>query len=483
MRAAKGVILKRRIVIIGGGYSGACAALTLAKSAQAPAHISIIEPREQVGAGIAYSNPDPALRLNVEDSLMVSNVADIPAFPRWLTESGSRAGDPDGEDAGGQYYARRHAFSQYMAQEIAQTKGRNPSESTLSHVQGKAMAIQPKCDSYRITLENGEDIVADLVILALGNDTPATLQTTPVEVRQSPSFIANPWREGALDGIVPDSKVLLVGSGLTAVDVVASLDGRGHQGTIKMISRRGLIPQPQGVFAGIEELLRRNMQPVPAFIQQHGTSSSVLEMLRWVRADIAEAAKQGAPWHEAVDAVRDAAKHIWPTLAVSEKRRFHRHLRPYYDAHRFRVAPQINAIIQRRFSDGQLMSEAAQVVGDGIVGDRLRMKLRRRHATESYEENFDFVIVCTGPSPNPSTSGIALLRNAVSQGLLAPDPSGIGLAVNARCETLDAEGEANIGILCIGPQTKGAFAEVVAVPQITMQMAGLAQRLMREHVI
>lgn len=478
-----GTILKQRIVIVGGGYSGACAALALAKSAQGPAQISIIEPRDQVGAGVAYSNPDPALRLNVEESLMVSNVADIPAFPRWLTESGNRAEDPDGGDAGGQYYARRYSFSQYMAQEIAQTKGRNPSGSTLSHVQDKAMAIRRNDNGYRIALENGEDIVADLVILALGNDTPATLQTAPVEVRQSPRFVENPWREGALDGIVPDSKVLLVGSGLTAVDVVASLDARGHQGRIKMISRRGLIPQPQGVFAGIEELLRRNMQPVPAFIHQHGTSSSVLEMLRWVRADIAEAAKQGAPWHDAVDAVRDAAKHIWPNLSVSEKRRFHRHLRPYYDAHRFRVAPQINEIIQRRFSNGQLKSEAAKVVGGGGVGDRLRMKLRTRHATESYDEDFDFVVVCTGPSPDPGSSGIALLSNAVSQGLLAPDPTGVGLAVNARGETLDADGEANTGILCIGPQTKGEFAEVVAVAQITMQMAGLTQRLISEQRI
>jgi len=411
---------------------------------------------------------------------MVSTVADIPAFPRWLTESDNRAEDPEGRDAGGQFYARRHAYSQYMAQEFESAQQQNASGSEVSHVQDTAVKIQRSGGAYSIALDKGESIPADLIVLALGNDTPSVLQSAPQEVRQSPRFIADPWQAGVLDQIAPNSKVLLVGSGLTAVDVVASLDKRGHQGAIKMISRRGLVPQPQGVFAGIEELLRRNMQPVPAFIEQHGTSTSILEMLRWVRADFAKAAEQGAQWQDVVDAVRDAAKHIWPALPLAEKRRFHRHLRPYYDAHRFRVAPQINEVLERKVSSGQLTSQAAQVVGGSVAGDALQMALRARHETEVLTEDFDFVVVCTGPSADPSRPNIALLRAAVSQGLLASHPTGIGLAVNARCETLKSDGAANTDILCIGPQTKGEFAEVVAVAQITMQMAGLTQRLVSE---
>ena len=120
--------------------------------------------------------------------------------------------------------------------------------------------------------------------------------------------------------------------------------------------------------------MRRNSQPVPILVQEHGQPRTVAEVLAWVRPDAAAAA-QGDAWHEAVDAVRDAADYLWPRLPLAERRRFFRHLKPFHDCHRFPVVPQIHQIVQRRLSNDSLKLHAARVVGGGTAGTRLRVDL------------------------------------------------------------------------------------------------------------
>ncbi|ANK82241.1 MAG: hypothetical protein TEF_16680 [Rhizobiales bacterium NRL2] len=91
------------------------------------------------------------------------------------------------------------------------------------------------------------------------------------------------------------------------------------------------------------------------------------------------------------------------------------------------------------------------------------------------------MINCTGPNPDPGRSGIGFVRDALAAGLLARNPTGVGLAVNDRCETLGPDGAAHANLLAIGPMTRGHFGESVAVPQITLQLATLTARLTEEE--
>lgn len=475
--------MARRIVIVGGGYTGAAVALQFAKHATRPLDIVIVEPRLDVGLGAAYSTPDPVLRLNVEECLMVLHVDAIDAFPRWLEQSRSRVDDPDGENGRGQFYARRGDFGRFMIAEFSSAITSNPSGSTVRHCQDRVVDLAEAGDGFTVSLEHGANLNADMVVVAIGNDKPAPLSALPSAVRAHPRYLADPWTEDALGDVDRDAMVLIVGTGLTAVDVVASLARRGHKGAVTAISRRGLMPRVQGQFPGIEELLRRNSVPVPKFIEDHGWPASLSQVVRWLRRDVAAAAARGEPWHDAVDAARDAAKLIWPRLTVAEKRRFFRHLKPFYDSHRFRIAPQIHKIIQDRMDTGQLKVHAARVVGGATLGNRLRIRLRNRHQTDCYSDDFDFVVNCTGPNPDPASSDIELFRRTISSGLLASDETGIGLAVNDRCETLRVNGRRNGHILNLGPMSKGQFAEVVAVPQITLQLAALVRRLREERLL
>lgn len=475
--------MPRRICIIGGGYSGAAAAIHLVRGATRPLDVTVVEPRECVGGGAAYSTSDPALRLNVEDSLMVVYTDALDHFSRWLETSGERAADPEGVSAEGEFFARRGAFGRYMAGEFERAVSGNPSRSDIRHLRDSVAGLTRLDRGWSVTLTGGGTLAADLVVLAVGNESPAALDALPADVRQSPAVIDDPWRAAAMDLPGPDSRVLLVGSGLTAVDVVASLTRRGHRGQIDIISRRGLLPRMQGEFPGIAELLRRSSRPVPALVERHGEPGGISELVRWVRADVAEDALQGRSWREAFDTVRDAAKYIWPRLDAAERRRFFRHMKPYYDCHRFRVAPQVHRVLQERFREGGLTLAAARIAGAAGSGDGIRIGLRDRGSATIRAQVYDHVINCTGPNPDPAKSGIGCLRDGLASGLLSPDPAGAGLDVNERCETIDAQGVPNRGLVAVGPMTRGHFGEVVAVPQITLQLATLVQRLVAEEAL
>ena len=473
----------RRVVIIGGGYSGAASAMTLARQAGAPLEISVVEPRAQLGAGTAYATAEPAHRLNVQDSLMVVHADAIDDFSRWLTDTGVRAADRDGHGADGQFYARRSDFARYMGEQVARFTADNASGSAIVHVRDRAVGLAATATGAEVTLAGGARLDAELVVVALGNEAPAVPGGLPAPVLAHPGYLADPWDNAALARVPADARVLLIGSGLTAADVIASLTAHGHRGPVLAVSRRGLLPQGQGQFPGVEELLRRISQPVPILVQQHGMPKRVAEVLAWVRSDVAAAAARGEPWHDAVDAVRDAANSIWPALTLAERRRYFRHLKPFYDSHRFRLAPQVEAVLQGEMARGRLALRAARIVAAEARGDRLQVALRPRHGTATESEPADVVVNCTGPNPDPARSGSTLLRDAIDRGLLATDPSGVGLAVDGGSQTLRRDGGANARILALGPLTKGRFAEVVAVPQITVHLQALAARLRTDGLL
>lgn len=468
------------ILIIGGGYSGAAAAIGLARAASAPLEITVVEPRERVGGGAAYDVDDPAVRLNVEDSLMVVDRDDLGRFARWLDESGVRAADPGGVTDEGEFFARRGDFGRFMTGLFRETVRDNPSGSVIRHHRDRVRSLDRSARGFSAGLEGGGRLDAGLVVLAAGNEKPAPLPVLPPEVLAHPGYATDPWGGRFLADVGVAERVLLIGTGLTAVDMIASLTERGHRGRIDAISRHGLLPRQQGEFPGIAELLRRIAAPVPALVQKHGMPETTLQVLRWIRADIAADRENGSGWRDAFDSIRDAARHVWPVLPVAEKRRFFRHLKSWYDCHRFRVAPQINRIVSQRMDDGSLVVSAARIVAAGVTDGGLSVSVRDRGREAVRTAAYDRIVNCTGPNPDPAQSGIGFLRQAIGDGLLARDPSGVGLAMNTQCETLAADGVASPALLAVGPMTKGHFGESVAVPQITLQLATLTARLAQE---
>ena len=276
-------------------------------------------------------------------------------------------------------------------------------------------------------------------------------------------LIANPWGEAARRAIAEvaesDDPVLIVGTGLTMVDVVLSLDAAGHRGRIVALSRRGQIPRGHAPCdaapVGIEE--------VPA--------SSTAELLAWLRRRGAEVG-----WRAAVDSLRPHSQALWQSLGTAEQRRFLRHARPWWDVHRHRIAPQVARLLVDLIAAGRLEIVAGRIESCAPSEDGRRGGLPQAlEAINRSTGKFAFVFNCTGPLHAIGATGDPLLRQLLDGGQARPDALGIGLAVDDRSRVAGAE-----RLWALGSLTKGAFWEIIAVPDIREQAAAVADDIARE---
>ena len=276
-----------RIVVIGGGFSGAFCAAELAEKSPAPVAITVVEPRPVLGAGVAYSATDPSHRVNVPAARMTifpDNPAD---FDHWVRQNGVLEDDPEAiwdEHA----YPRREVFGRYISELVARRSAAR-ADVTIRHVQDSAVSVTSRCPGYSVALAQGGELAADFVVISTSHPAPAP---PPViaSLCPHPAIIANPWAPDALAAISPAQNVLIVGTGLTMADVVASLARQHHQGRITAFSRRGqlsrghaFVPTPFTWFANhpapptalgltrkIRELVAAAAQPGPALASGDG---------------------------------------------------------------------------------------------------------------------------------------------------------------------------------------------------------------------
>lgn len=443
------------VVIVGGGVSGAAVALFLDKFAPGAARIVVVEPRAQLGRGLAYSTSDPVHRINVPAARMQLYADDPDHFDRWFATSSFVHSDPNASLPDGRHFPSRDAFGLYLGEQIAGIE-------SLSHLRGKATNMTRNADRYRVTCDDGGTIDADAVVLAICHPPP-TIPSALRGLAGNPVLIANPWQAQALDAIAPDERILIVGTGLTMADIVATLDRQGHRGTITAISRRGLRAQAHATTP--HEPYGDFLNPPPA---------TAVGLLRTIRRALVQAAAEGLSWHAVLDQVRLQGSDIWQGLPVTEKQRLLRHLRPFWDTHRFRVAPQVHTVLERRRRDGDLVLRAATIQSVVQGGDGVSVLLRDRRAKQTHDVLVDRIILATGPAHGSLFRDDPLLRNLHDSGLARPDIYDLGIAVNSDSHALDAEGQAQRHVFVAGPLARGTFGELMGVPDVARQAERVA---------
>ncbi|HVN05533.1 MAG TPA: hypothetical protein VMT86_14005 [Bryobacteraceae bacterium] len=228
--------------------------------------------------------------------------------------------------------------------------------------------------------------------------------------RASGRFFNFAWTEGAFEPRDPDAPVLLLGSGLTAVDALRALRHNGHRGTVHMVSRRGLLPQP-------------HVLPVRAR-EPHTPGASLRSRVRKMRA-------AGADRRGAVDAMRADTNRCWQAFSLADQRRFLRHARRFWDSHRHRMAPQIGAMAHDVLRGGSLTLLAGRVRDFRICGDGIAASIAMRSSAATQTLRVQRVINCTGSSTDLARSTDPLLRDLLAQGWMQPDPHRLGAVTDA----------------------------------------------------
>lgn len=422
---------KRELIgVVGGGASGVLTAIHLMRDAPVPVRVVIIEPRTELGRGVAYGTDDPSHLLNVRAGCMSA----LPDAPDHFVTWARRRGGLDGNA-----FVPRTWYGQYLRSLL----------EPVEHLPASAVSVSPKGSEVEVALSDDSRRTFDRVVLAPGSSPPAWPRTLG---GRSARWVDDPWAPGALAALRPEDPVLLVGTGLTAVDTALSLHEAGH-GQIVAVSRHGLLPASHP---------DRALPPVEIHPPLHPTAR---QLLRWARA---MAGRTGS-WGPVVDASRPRTDELWGAMAESERMRLLRHTQRRWETQRHRMAPAVARCIGHLTASGQLtvvgggvgsVRERADGVEVGIGGRVLR---------------FGAVVNCTGPTAQVRRSNHPLVRQLLARGVARPGPLGVGLdADEGGC--LPHAGRA---LWVVGPLRRGRRWETTAIPDIRVQAAELPRSLWR----
>ncbi|MFS2225926.1 FAD/NAD(P)-binding protein [Pantoea sp. B65] len=452
---------ERHIVIIGGGFTGTALAIHLARLGQAGLSVTVIEPRARLAEGVAYGTRDPAHRINVPASRMQLSAAEEGDFDRWFRASDGLLRDPQARWHDGRLYPQRGQFAAYVAEQFERAAAHSPVK--LSHQRDRALALQ----HGRVLTASGASYQADEVVLAISHPPPALPPLLARSLADHPGLIANPWQHDALATVAADDRIAIIGSGLTMSDVVASLHRNGHRGPVVAFSRRGQLP-------------RENLSgdyPLRPLDYQRPQAMTARAWLRRIRQEVAQAAEENLPWQLVLDDIRLHGQQLWQQLALHEQRRFLRHLRPWWDVHRYRIAPQVSAVLAQQQASGQLQVRAARLHTITTRGEAIVLTLQPRGA-EAESLTVDKIIVTTGPAHGALLESDALLHQLAREGILQPDPLALGILVNSQSQPLNAQGAASRHLYVAGPAARGRFGELMGLPQVAEHAESLARQLL-----
>jgi uncharacterized NAD(P)/FAD-binding protein YdhS len=415
----------------------------------------------QFGRGAAYSTGNPSHLLNVPAGRM-SAFHDQPRdFLEWLQQTR----DPDLASPITEHsFVSRRLYGAYIRHLLNREMKTPDKAGRLKLVRGDVHEIEQMGDDLAVRLDRQRVVRADLAVLAVGNFPPEPPPVDDYAFFDTPLYRPDPWEADTFAGLDPKDPILLIGSGLTTVDAVISLLDQGHEGAIYALSRRGLLPQRH----------ERASSPSP---RREPVPTSLVELTRFMRRESARARSEGAGWQSIVDELRPFTLDVWSEMSAADRARFLRHLRPWWEIHRHRMAPMVADRIDAAIRRGQLRVHAGRIQALRRVADRVEVTYRKR-ATDIVESlSAVRVVNCSGPSCDYRRIAHPLVRSLLEAGMVKPDPLRLGLDVTSSCALKDRRGAISGKLFAIGPVTKGAFWEMTAVPDIRRQCEFLAGHL------
>lgn len=427
--------------IVGAGFSGSMLAAQLVRQ-PAPVHVYLIERSGVFGRGLAYGTACADHLLNVRSGRMSAFPDEPDHFVRWLRANRPELADPQG-------FAPRMIYGDYIQSILAEAG------QSVERVVGEAVMVEESERGARVTLSDGRTIEAHAAVLATGNPPPADA----AGVGENDRYLPDPWARGALKKIGERDDVLMLGAGLTMIDVVLALAEQGWKGRALALSRRGLLPRPHNATQAYA-------------VARRPEADSLLGMMREVRTRMREIG-----WGEAMDELRPFNQAAWRNATDKERGRFLRHLRPWWDVHRHRTAPQIGRMVSGLVDAGRLRVAAGRIEMVEPVAEGLAVEWRARGGEKTRVETWGWMVNCTGPLQDLAQSGDTLLTNLFKAGIARVDGASLGLDVMDDCRLQDETGAPHERLYALGPPTRSAFWEVVAVPEIRAQAQELAERL------
>jgi uncharacterized NAD(P)/FAD-binding protein YdhS len=462
------------VLIIGGGLSGALLAWQLLRQT-GTRRVVIVERRAELGRGEAYSATLPGHTLNGNAARMSVDPDRPGDLTEWLTAHLAAGGWPQAHDQNvpvAELFPPRGLFGDYVRRRLAEAQAAAIEQGRLlDHVQGEVVDVQPETDGFRVTLADGQLLSGRRVVLATGMFPAA--RTAQRHSSGLNACAVDPWDVAAMRQLPVQGRVLIIGSGLTMVDALESLQQAGHRGPIRIFSRHGLLPQ-----------VRRQPPPWPDFLAADPTLRTPLQLCRALREQCGLAQDQGIDWQAPLDTVRAHIGRLWSQSEDRERRQFVRHLRPWWESHHHRSPPQGHALMARLQAEGRLSIEAAAFQGleapsEGL-SQTLAVRVKRRGSAMGERVECEALINSSGIEYDWRRVDRPLPRQLLARGLVRPGP--LALGIEAREGAVVGQAGALIGgLFALGPPLRGMWWESTAVTDVAAQAKALAIRLVAEE--
>lgn len=444
------------VAVVGAGAAGALVAVQLCETAarrRTPLDLVLIDPAAEAGRGTAYATEVPEHRLNVPVGGMSCYPDDAGHFRRWLCRHGEStvtAAD----------FASRYRFGSYLADTLGRAVIAAHGTVAVRRLRTRVTRCADTGDGrFELRLADGGTVTADSVVLATG-PAAGTARWAPAELHCSARFIAAPWAPGALDAVGADDDVLLVGTGLTAVDLALVLDRPGR--TVHALSRSGLLPRPHAV------------APLPPVPPPPGLTALPLRRLRTaLRRHLAASLRDHGDWRPALDGLRPTIAALWQGLTDEERAEFLDRDATRWNVHRHRMAPTTAETIARARAADRLRLHAGRIAAARPLDDgRIAVGL-----ADGREVTVAWVVDCTGPGLRVDAAGDPLWGALLADGLAVPGPLGIGVATDAG-RLRDARGATDRPLFTLGASRRGELWETTAIPEIRAQAREIAESVL-----
>jgi len=471
---------RRIVAIVGAGFCGTVmAARLLRQTGMPPLDIMLINRpplsaapsnARRMARGLAYGTSSADHLLNVPAGRMSAFDEAPQDFHNYL--------EKQGVDADGGSFVARRLYGDYLQARLldaVQAAAATPGGPTFATHHATVTELTRRDDGrFTLTLVNGDresSLVADRVVLALGNFMPSNPSIADAGFYASHHYLRDPWQDDALAQIDINQPVLLIGSGLTMFDVALTLKRRASAsgGPLKLISisRRGLLPQPHRIHVETPAF-----QDAPPDIAKQ---PSARHYLRSVRRQTQNVVAVGGDWRDVIASLRPLTPQLWQALSMTERKRFLRHLRPYWESHRHRAAPPAATVLNELLASVELQIHAANLVNIQQTDGGVVATVRKRGSGELTTIRVGGVVNCTGPTSNLLAE--PLLAKLQAQGRISADPLGIGLNVADNYGVLDSRGAPWNGVFYVGPLLKAQHWEATAVPELRGHVSAAAAAL------
>ncbi|MEG2910593.1 MAG: FAD/NAD(P)-binding protein [Pseudomonas sp.] len=456
------------ILIIGGGLSGAMLAVQLLRR-PGQRRILVIEPRAELGRGEAYSAVELGHTLNGNAARMSVDPDNPDDLTQWLAEHIASGGWPESAEQQvpvSELFPPRGLFGVYVQQRLAEAREDGAQQgSTVEHIRAEAVDLQIDTDSVQLTLDNGQQLHGAYAVLATGMFPAARTPQTQSSGLNAAAL--DPWNVAAMRQLDAQSSVLIIGSGLTMVDAVVSLEQAGHRGPIEVFSRHGLLPHVRRQPPGWVDFLA----------EDHGIRSP-RQLLRELRRHCRDAIAQGIDWQAPLDTVRAHIGRLWSQATDVQRRQFVRHVRPWWESHHHRSPPLSAQLVERLLSEGRLRIHAASFKGlEPCAEGGVSIRIRPRGEAQTCVVHGAALINSSGIEYDWRRVARPLPQQLLARGLVQPGPLALGIAAAPDGAVVGEHGQAANRLFAMGPPLRGMWWESTAVTDVALQAKALAARL------